>query len=168
MRGLYCLLHMVEPDSDNSIFRFFEIAPDEYSFSAIAEHKRIQQLLTSLRTNKISSLPIYMYKRSLANESGRFEILSATDSDFVDKDQCREFFSSAMEHEHRFIKIVATRAAELQPHFIDTVTEKLHNHSPHRARKVREMVEQISIIADIVDVTRESAELYIDQLNHEI
>ncbi|OOZ40759.1 hypothetical protein BOW53_06475 [Solemya pervernicosa gill symbiont] len=164
-QGAMRLSQIVMPDDDEGLIRFFEVAPGEFDFSPIAEHRRIARIGNELRSSAQASLPIYMFKQPIIDEPGRFEILSATDAEFKNETERRRFFEHAMLQEQCSVKIVISKAAKLPIHFVDSVTDKLQQHSSHRAHKLREAIGDIEFIGDMVNITRESTEMFIDQIN---
>lgn len=150
------LRKVAPPRQAGTMTDFFEVSPGEYDFSALAVPGRIVSLYGKCQADKPWMMKVYLYKEQVG--PAQFEILSATDEDFATTGERRAFVARALEHEHLFVGMLASRAVELPGVEIDKMIDRLREKSPYRALQLRKEMSTIVAVADLIDLTREVAE----------
>lgn len=145
------------PREPGSFAAFFEVAPDEYDFTPLADPQRLARLLSDLRANKTADLVVYLYKRWSA-EQNRFELHAACDADFKSAYDKFMFVREALEHDHCFVKLGLAPVCRPKDTELHAVIEPLMLKSAHRANRLQSDFEQVAAVGDVTDITRQVME----------
>ncbi len=142
------------PKDPSAFARFFEVTPNEYDFSAIADPARIAPLTVDLRKNTSAEIVVYLYKKP-ASSGAPFAIVASSEDEFQNRRERQEFIAEAFHHEHCFVKIVAAAVREPSDSELREVLESLMARAPLRATKLQAEFSRVAAVGDMIDITRD-------------
>ena len=142
------------PPNPSDLTDFFEVEPNVYNFKAITHPNRLSRLTAHLKTENVTDLIIYMYKKQIPGIA-KFNIYSAIDSDFENESEKDEFMSICKENDYCVIKVSVSRVQKPIDTEITQALEPLQEVAPHSVHRLHNHFKNIVAIGDISDISRQ-------------
>lgn len=142
------------PPMSSDLTDFFEVEPNVYDFKAITHPNRLSRLTAHLKTENVTDLIIYMYKKQIPGIA-KFNIYSAIDTDFDNEAEKAEFMNICKENDYCVIKVSVSRVQKPVETEITQALDPLQEVAPHCVQRLHNHFKNIVAIGDISDISRQ-------------
>lgn len=153
-----CVIKVGIVDAPSPLIHFFEVADGEFDFSAIQECKRLNRVLQEVQQQGRGEIVLYLYKEKIPGKP-RFKIHVATEDELCTPEKQTEFLQRAINHDFRFLKLVANKPQVPPSLEIEQAADHLQKLSKTKSVHLKSDFMDLIAIGDIVDITGQITEI---------
>lgn len=151
--------------------RFLMLKDGDYYFTMITSPHILQPVYQAMNESRKGAasgnsrtaaceMEIYMYK-TFDPASGAYAISSASSLEFPSENERKQFIAQALKHgDYRFVKLTTSHARDIDRAQIDLIVDIIRENSRYRASQLRDELEHVVGLGEMIDVTQQIARFY--------